>query len=47
MSGLQLMDACACAVMKELNDIILAYGQSDEYSFVLSRGSMLYNRRSR
>ena len=29
--GLGLMNAAAEAVMKELPDLVLAYGQSDEY----------------
>jgi tRNA(His) guanylyltransferase len=47
LSSLQLMDACAAALMETFHDIILAYGQSDEYSFVLKRNSTLYERRSR
>ena len=33
--------------MEELSDIVLAYGQSDEYSFVLRKHSRLYDRRAR
>jgi tRNA(His) guanylyltransferase len=44
--ALQLMDACATAVMKEFGDIRIAYGASDEYSFVFSRSTTLYRRRS-
>lgn len=40
------MNACAVAVMHDIQDIILAYGQSDEYSFVLRRTSTLYTRRA-
>ncbi|KAJ3276110.1 tRNA-histidine guanylyltransferase 1-like [Terramyces sp. JEL0728] len=43
--GISLMNACAMEVMKEFNDIILAYGQSDEYSFVFPRETTLYGRR--
>ncbi|KAJ3258063.1 tRNA-histidine guanylyltransferase 1-like [Boothiomyces macroporosus] len=43
--GINLMNACAIEVMKEFNDIILAYGQSDEYSFVFPRETALYGRR--
>mmetsp|Transcript_21436 Transcript_21436/g.24640 ORF Transcript_21436/g.24640 Transcript_21436/m.24640 type:complete len:84 (+) Transcript_21436:23-274(+) len=32
--GISLMKKCALTVMNTLTDIILAYGQSDEYSFV-------------
>lgn len=32
--------------MKEFRDIILSYGQSDEYSFIFHKSTDLYNRRS-
>jgi tRNA(His) guanylyltransferase len=32
--ALKLMDHAACAVMSEYPDIILAYGESDEYRYV-------------
>jgi hypothetical protein len=35
------------AVMEELSDIMLSYGQSDEFSFVLRKHSRLYERRAR
>ncbi|KAI3651810.1 hypothetical protein MP228_003113 [Amoeboaphelidium protococcarum] len=44
--GIQLMNSCAERVMKDFSDITLAYGQSDEYSFLISRSSNLYHRRS-
>ncbi|KAI3636833.1 hypothetical protein MIR68_005100 [Amoeboaphelidium protococcarum] len=44
--GIQLMNSCAERVLKDFSDITLAYGQSDEYSFLLSRSSNLYHRRS-
>lgn len=44
--GLNLMNYAAIKVMKEFHDIVLAYGQSDEYSFVFHKSSDLYNRRS-
>ncbi|RUS34220.1 Thg1 C terminal domain-containing protein [Jimgerdemannia flammicorona] len=44
--GLDLMNACAVAVMKDIQDVVLAYGESDEYSFVLHRSSNLYTRRA-
>ena len=37
----------AQAVMEELSDIVLAYGQSDEFSFVLRKHTGLYERRAR
>jgi tRNA(His) guanylyltransferase len=43
--GLSLMTACAIEVVKSIPGFILAYGQSDEYSFVLHKASQLYNRR--
>ena len=39
------MNFAAACVMKEFNEIILSYGQSDEYSFVFHRTSNVYNRR--
>ncbi|KAL1915009.1 uncharacterized protein VTP21DRAFT_7714 [Calcarisporiella thermophila] len=44
--ALDLMNRCAEAVMEDVKDIILAYGESDEYSFVLRKTSQLYDRRS-
>ena len=44
--GLGLMNACAKRVMDEYGDVVLAYGQSDEYSFVLKPSSTLYGRRA-
>lgn len=41
------MNCCAIEVMKEIHDIVIAYGQSDEYSFVISKSSNLYSRRAR
>lgn len=44
--ALDLMTRSAVGVMKEFNDIVLSYGQSDEYSFVLRRESDSFSRRS-
>ncbi|CAN8247649.1 unnamed protein product [Cochlearia groenlandica] len=44
--ALKLMNSCAVAVLEEFKDIRFAYGVSDEYSFVLKRGSELYKRQS-
>ncbi len=44
--GLHLMNLAGQHVMEVFQDIYLAYGQSDEYSFVLGPKSQLYNRRS-
>lgn len=43
--ALALMNKAACVVMEEFKDISLAYGQSDEYSFILRKDTTLYNRR--
>eukprot|EP00158_Paraphelidium_tribonemae_P008748 Partr_v1_DN28669_c0_g1_i3_m50117 putative tRNA-histidine guanylyltransferase 1-like (S. cerevisiae) len=40
------MNAAARHVLESLQDIMLAYGQSDEYSFVLKKDSTLYQRRA-
>ncbi|CAD8135838.1 unnamed protein product [Paramecium pentaurelia] len=44
--GLKLMSFSACIVMETFPDIQIAYGQSDEFSFVLKKDSELYCRRS-
>ncbi|KAK2968683.1 hypothetical protein RJ640_013101, partial [Escallonia rubra] len=44
--ALNLMNSCAVAVAEELNDVVFAYGVSDEYSFVLKKDSELYQRRA-
>ncbi|KAJ9544816.1 hypothetical protein OSB04_024523 [Centaurea solstitialis] len=45
--ALKLMNSCAVAVLEEFNDIVFAYGVSDEYSFVLKRNTQVYQRRPR
>lgn len=45
--ALRLMNACAQAVLREFADIVIAFGQSDEFSFVLHKHSRLFRRRSR
>jgi tRNA(His) guanylyltransferase len=35
--GIGLMNRAAKAVMEDFNDIVLSYGQSDEYSFVFRK----------
>lgn len=45
LNGLRVMNAAAMAVCETFSDVFLAYGQSDEYSFVLRRDSQLYERR--
>ena len=44
--ALKLMDLSALCVMEEFRDIVFAYGQSDEYSFIFDRKMSLFNRRS-
>uniref|UniRef100_F7F312 tRNA(His) guanylyltransferase n=1 Tax=Monodelphis domestica TaxID=13616 RepID=F7F312_MONDO len=44
--ALDLMTRCAQTVMTELEDIVMAYGQSDEYSFVFKRKSNWFRRRA-
>ncbi|KAF2268382.1 Thg1-domain-containing protein [Lojkania enalia] len=44
--ALDLMNAAAQAVMKELPDLVLAYGNSDEFSFVFHKDCSLFERRS-
>ncbi|XP_074865604.1 putative tRNA(His) guanylyltransferase isoform X3 [Carettochelys insculpta] len=40
------MTKCAQTVMQELEDIVMAYGQSDEYSFVFKKKSNWFKRRA-
>ena len=44
--ALTLMDVSAQSVMEEFRDIVFAYGQSDEYSFIFDRKMTLFSRRS-
>ncbi|CAM9391244.1 unnamed protein product [Chrysoparadoxa australica] len=44
--GVELMTDCAKHVMAEWSDVVMAYGHSDEYSFLLPTTSNLYNRRA-
>ncbi|KAI9837033.1 MAG: Glucose-responsive transcription factor [Sarea resinae] len=43
--ALDLMNAAATAVVKDLPDIIIAYGVSDEFSFVFHQSCTLFERR--
>jgi len=43
--ALDLMNAAAKAVLSELPDIVIAYGISDEYSFVFHKSCVLFERR--
>lgn len=44
--GLGLMNAAARTVLSEFKDVVLAFGSSDEYSFVLKRTANTFNRRA-
>nr|CAG4648128.1 EOG090X0AR4 [Moina brachiata]SVE93177.1 EOG090X0AR4 [Moina brachiata] len=44
--ALRLMSRSASAVMDEFKEICVAYGQSDEYSFVFRKEAQAYSRRS-
>lgn len=44
--ALDLMNSAAAEVTKALTDIVLAYGQSDEYSFVFHEDARLFDRRA-
>ncbi|KAK0494071.1 Thg1 C terminal domain-containing protein [Armillaria luteobubalina] len=43
--ALRLMDHAAQNLMEEYPDIVLGFGESDEYSFLLRKSTSLYNRR--
>jgi len=44
--GISLMNCAAQKVMTDFNEVVLSYGQSDEYSFIFHKNSKLYNRRA-
>jgi tRNA(His) guanylyltransferase len=44
--AIRLMNVAAVSVIKAIPDICIAYGASDEYSFVLRRDSSLFDRRA-
>ncbi|KAJ1862653.1 alpha-1,4-glucan branching enzyme [Coemansia sp. RSA 989] len=44
--ALQLMNRAASTVMSCMNEIVLAYGQSDEYSFVFAKEARAFERRA-
>jgi tRNA(His) guanylyltransferase len=43
--ALHLMNAAAAEVVRSFVDIVIAYGQSDEYSFVFAEETDLWERR--
>jgi len=44
--ALDLANAAAVEVVRQFVDVVLAYGQSDEYSFVFQESTTLFERRS-
>ncbi|XP_026757081.2 probable tRNA(His) guanylyltransferase [Galleria mellonella] len=44
--ALRLMNYAAFSVFKEFHDLLMAFGQSDEYSFIFKKHTTLYNRRA-
>eukprot|EP01096_Ripella_sp_DP13-Kostka_P005026 TRINITY_DN1766_c0_g1_i1.p1 TRINITY_DN1766_c0_g1~~TRINITY_DN1766_c0_g1_i1.p1 ORF type:complete len:328 (+),score=140.27 TRINITY_DN1766_c0_g1_i1:25-984(+) len=44
--GLELMNEAGKRIMKDYSEVLIAYGDSDEFSFVLDRDSLLYSRRA-
>ncbi|XP_059060665.1 probable tRNA(His) guanylyltransferase [Achroia grisella] len=44
--ALRLMNYAAFTVFREFHDLLIAFGQSDEYSFIFKKHSTLYNRRA-
>lgn len=44
--ALNLMNYAAFKVLHEFNDLLMAFGQSDEYSFIFKKNSNLYKRRA-
>ncbi|KAK5170935.1 tRNA-His guanylyltransferase [Saxophila tyrrhenica] len=44
--ALDLMNAAATEVVRSLVDIVLAYGQSDEYSFIFHESATMFERRA-
>ncbi|EZA56804.1 hypothetical protein DMN91_000961 [Ooceraea biroi] len=45
-AALELMNRAAITVMEDFKEIILGFGQSDEYSFVFRKDTLLYKRRA-
>ena len=42
---IKLFNKCSREILKKFDEIVLAYGQSDEYSFAFRRTANLFNRR--
>jgi tRNA(His) guanylyltransferase len=45
MRQIDLMNAAAMEVMQSFTDIVISYGQSDEYSFIFKKSTKVFNRR--
>ena len=45
MRALKLMNKAAKEVMGNFTEVVLAFGESDEYSFVFRKNTKLFNRR--
>ncbi|ENI04108.1 hypothetical protein COCC4DRAFT_73194 [Bipolaris maydis ATCC 48331] len=45
-NGIDVMNAAAKAVMQEIPDLVMAFGNSDEYSFVFHKDCTLFERRA-
>ena len=45
LAALELMNKAAITVMEDFRDVVIAYGQSDEYSFIFRKDTQLYKRR--
>lgn len=43
--ALSLMNKAASKVMEQYRDIVISYGESDEYTFVLKKNTEIFNRR--
>lgn len=46
LAALDLLNSAALEVVKSMVDVVIAYGQSDEYSFVLHESTTLFDRRA-
>ena len=45
--ALKLMNCCAERVLRNFSDIVIGYGQSDEFSFVFNKCTNFFKRRAR
>lgn len=43
--GIKLISKCTKEVMQNFNEIIIAYGDSDEFSFCFKKSAKIFNRR--